>query len=156
MPVDRDRSDWRERNLATVILALVRVLKDPALAWDVAAEAMASAALVWARFPGGSRTAWVLEHARHVLADAQASARVPAHARARNGGSTVKTLSAAEQRMLRDGAREALGLDADAADAVDRLAREAPPPHVLGDIALSPLTIRGVSAPRPESEQGDG
>lgn len=147
MAAERDRSDWREHNIATLILALVRVLKDPALAWDVGAEAMASAALAWGTFPGGSRMAWVLEHGRRVLEEAQASGRVPAQARARNGTSAAKTLSGREQLSLRALASDPLGLDSDAAAVVDRLAREGPPPHVLLEIALSSLTIRGVSAP---------
>jgi hypothetical protein len=95
--VERDRSDWREHNIAT----LVRALKDPALAWDVGAEAMASAALAWGTFPGGSRMAWVLGHGRRVLEEARTSGRVPAQARARNGARAVKTLSAGEQATLR-------------------------------------------------------
>lgn len=155
MAGERDRSDWRKPNLPTLILAFVRALKDPALAWDVAAEAMASAALAWGTFPGGSRMAWVLGHGRRALEEAEASGRVPAQARARNGATAIKTLSADDQATLRAQAAEPLGLDADAAAAVDQLAREGPPPHVLREIALSALTIRGVNSPRPH-EAGDG
>lgn len=155
MGVERDRSDWREHNIATLILALVRALKDPALAWDVAAEAMASAALAWGTFSGGSRMAWVLGHGRRVLEEARTSGRVPAQARARNGANAVKRLSADEQATLRALASEPLGLDSDAAAVVDQLAREGPPPHVLLEIALSSLTIRGMAAPIPQEHADD-
>jgi hypothetical protein len=147
---ERDRSDWREHHIATLVLALVRALKDPALAWDVGAEAMASAALAWGTFPGGSRMAWVLGYGGRVLEEARTSGRVPAQARARNGARAVKTLSAGEQATLRALASEPLGLDSDAAAVVDQLAREGPPPHVLLEIALSSLTIRGMAAPVPQ------
>ena len=155
MGVERDRSDWREHNIATLVLALVRALKDPALAWDVAAEAMASAALVWGTFSGGSRMAWVLGHGRRVLEEARTSGRVPAQARARNGADAVKRLSADEQATLRALASEPLGLDSEAAAVVDQLAREGPAPHVLREIALSSLTIRGMAAPIPQEHADD-
>lgn len=141
--------------MGTLVLAFVRALKDPALAWDVAAEAMASAALVWSEFPGGSRMAWLLEHGRRVLDEAVVSRRVSGQARARNGAASSKTLADDEQRTLCALAREPLGLDRDAAAVVDRLAREAPPPHVLYEIALSSLTIRGAAAPV-AAERADG
>lgn len=155
MGVERDRSDWRERNIAPLVLALVRALKDPGLAWDVGAEAMASAALAWRTFPGGSRMAWVLEYARRVLEEARTSGRVPVQARARNGTCVVKTLSAGEQATLRALASEPLRLDSDAAAVVDQLAREGPPPHVLLEIALSSLTIRGRAVPVPQDHIDD-
>jgi hypothetical protein len=146
MGVDSDRYDWRTENLATVVLVFVRALGDPALAWDVATEAMAAASLSWATFPGGSRMAWVLDHGRCVLRDARGSGRVSSHERTRNCATVAKTLGADEQHALRKAAGEPLDLDPDAAAVVYALEREAPPPRVLVDIALSPLTRRGGAA----------
>ncbi len=138
--------------MSTLVRTFVRALKDPALGWDMAAEAMASAALAWSEFPGGSRMAWVLEHGRRVLGVAIAARHVSGQARARNGATASKTLSAGEQKTLQALANEPLRLDSDAAAVSDRLAREAPPPHVLAEIALSSLTIRGASITAPEPE----
>jgi hypothetical protein len=142
MGVESDRYDWRERNLSTVVLAFVRVLRDPALAWDVATEGMAAATLAWATFPGGSRMAWVLEHGRLVLRDARHSGRVSSHERTRNRVAVAKRLGLDEQRALSKLAQDSLDLDPEAAAVLDAIAREAPPPGVLLDIALSPLTSR--------------
>lgn len=130
------------------VLALVRAVKDPALAWDVATEAMAAAALEWNAFPGGSRMAWVLAHGRRILRDATDTGRVSRQERTRNHVTVPKTLSFTEQRELKALASEPLGLDPEAAAMVEALSREAPPPLVLFEIALSPLTIRGVADAR--------
>jgi hypothetical protein len=148
MGANRHHDDWRERNLSTLVLALVRALKDPALAWDVAMEAMATATLAWTTFPGGSRMAWVLEHGHRVLREARTSGRVSSQARERNGATVGKVLSAAEQRELRELASELLHIDPDASATVDAIARDAPPPGVLLDIALSRLTTRGAAEMR--------
>lgn len=100
-----DGDDWRSSHLATVIAVFVRVVRDPALAWDLAAETMASAAVAWGTFAAGSRMAWVLEHGRRVLRDTASAGRVPCVERTRNN--------------------------------------VAPPPQLLLDLGLSPLTIRG-------------
>jgi len=143
MGEESHRDGWRSRNLSTVVLAVVRADKDPAFAWDVATETMAAAPLAWETFPGGSRMAWVLEHGRRVLRDARRSGRVSSRERARNGAAVAKTLSIEEQDALRVLAREPLGLDPDAAETADALAREAPPPGVLSEVALSRLTRCG-------------
>ena len=93
--------DWRERNMSTVVLAFVRALGDPALAWDVATEAIAASTLGWEAFPGGSRMAWVLEHGRRVLLEAQREGRVSSHERTRDRAAAAKTLSRDEERALR-------------------------------------------------------
>jgi hypothetical protein len=152
--VKHDRDEWRERNLATLVFAFVRTVKDPTLAWDLAAETMATAALAWSAFPGGSRMAWVLEHGRRVLRDAKEAGRVSRQERTRNHVTAPKTLSFEEQRVLKDRANEPLGLDAEAAVMAEALAREAPPPPVLFEIALSPLTIRGVADARSREHDG--
>jgi hypothetical protein len=139
--VGHDRDEWRKRNLGTLVLALVRAVKDPALAWDIAAEAMAAAACVWSKFPGGSRMAWVLGHGHRVLRDARESGRVSCQWRTRNHVTVSKTLSFDEQCELKDRSSESLGLDQEAAAMVESFAREAPPPPVLFEIALSTLTI---------------
>jgi hypothetical protein len=155
MGANPHHDDWRERNLSTLVLALVRALRDPALAWDVATEAMAASTLVWATFPGGSRMAWVLEHGHRIVREAQASGRVSSQARERNGAAVAKTLSTGEQQGLRELAGEPLHVDPDASATVDALARDAPPPNVLLDIALSRLTIRGARE-LTSSERDDG
>jgi hypothetical protein len=142
MGVESDRHDWRERNLSTVVLAFVRVLRDQALAWDVATEGMAAATLAWATFADGSRMAWVLEHGRRVLRDARDSGRVSSHQRMRSRAAVTKRLGLDEQRALSKLAQDSLDLDPEAAAVLDALARESPPPGVLLDIALSPLTSR--------------
>jgi hypothetical protein len=155
MGMSRHRDDWRERNLSTLVLVFVRAVRDPALAWDLAAETMAAATLAWTTFPGGSRMAWVLEHGRRVLRDAQDTGRVSSQERTRNRAAATKTLTSDEQRALLEGACEPLDLDPEASAMVDALARGAPAPGVLLEIGLSPLTIRGPARTRsPEHDDG--
>jgi hypothetical protein len=96
----------------------------------------------------------VLEHGRQVLRDAKESGRVSRQWRMRNHVTVSKTLSFDEQCALQDQSTESLGLDEEAAAMVEAIAREAPPPPVLFDIALSPLTIRGGA--RVRSRERDG
>lgn len=155
MGSERDRDSWRKRNMSALVLAFVRAVRDPALAWDLAAETMAAAALAWPTFPGGSRMAWVIEHGRQVLRDAQEAGRVPSQERTRNHAAVTKTLGSDEQDALRSLAAEPLDLDPEALSVVAALARDAPAPGVLLDIALSPLTIRGPAHTR-SRERDDG
>lgn len=128
--------------MSTLVVAMVRAVRDPALAWDLAAEAMAAATLAWETFPGGSRMAWITEHGRRVLGEASRTGRVPSTERVRNGRPRARTLALDEQRMLRELALEPLELDERASVEVERLAREAPAPGVLSELALSSLTLR--------------
>ena len=143
---ERDRDAWRKENLSTVVLVFVRVVRDPALAWDLAAETMASAALTWSAFSGESRLAWVLEHGRRVLRDAANTGRVAHLERSRNNAGTPRVLAAIEQAQLLDLAQEPLTLDGPAREMAAMLQREAPARELINDIALSPLTIRGTGA----------
>lgn len=138
-----DGDDWRSSHLATVIAVFVRAVRDPALAWDLAAETMASAALAWGTFAAGSRLAWVLEHGRRVLRDTASAGRVPCVERTRNNVAAPRTLTVEEQAQVRELGDLPLQLDEDARLVVARLERDAPPPQLLHDLGLSPLTIRG-------------
>jgi len=143
---EADRDAWRKEHLPTVILVFVRAVRDPALAWDLAAETMAAAARSWDTSSGGSRLEWVLDLGRRVLVDAADAGRVPSLERTRNNAAAGHALTAAEQAQLRTLAEAPLLLDGPAREALARLERESPPPQILAEIALSPLTRRREAA----------
>jgi hypothetical protein len=113
-------------------------------AWRAAhMETMAGASLDWSMFSGESRLAWVLERGRRVPRDAVGAGRVPRVERARNNAGAPRVLIGAEQAKLGALGDNPLMLDDETIRVVALLEHDAPPPQVLHDLALSPLTIRG-------------
>jgi hypothetical protein len=140
-PADDTPDAWTRRNFAPVVAVVIRAVRDPALAFDLATELMAVAALHWDRYPAvGSRMAWVLGFAPALVTRALDGDRVPRDERMRNRPRLEpRTLTDEYREWLRRLVDEPLDLDPEARRAAARLEREAPPPDRIRRVALSPL-----------------
>lgn len=141
VPADDTPAAWTSRNFTAVAAVTVRVVRDPALAFDLATELLAVAALHWDRYPArGSRMAWVLAFAPAVVARVLDGDRVPCDERMRNRPQLERrTLTDEYLEWLGRLVDEPLDLDPEARRIAARLEREAPPPDRLRRVALSPL-----------------
>lgn len=138
---DDSSASWAARNLPVVAAVMMRVLREPALAFDLTTELLAIAALRWDRYRAEeSRTAWVLAFGGQLLARALESDRVPCDERMRNRPWLgPHTLSDEQVDWLRRLVDEPLDLAHDARRIVARLEREAPPPSRVRRMRLSSL-----------------
>lgn len=128
------------RWLAPVVAVFLRVVRDPALAYDLATETLAAAHLRWESAPSGDAgVEWVLRLGTQVLDTAVGRGRVPSTERRRGQQPTPRRLSVAEQQEIMALAEEHIELPAAARDAADALARMAPPPHALAHLSRSDL-----------------
>jgi hypothetical protein len=120
-----------------VLVALVRVVHDAGLAFDLATEATARARFEW---DGSAGDRWLLDVAAMVLGDAAERGHVPSIER-RRGGRPVPTLvlSAAEQQEIARLAEASLDLPPDLEQAFAAFVRDAPPPSRLRQIRPSGL-----------------
>jgi hypothetical protein len=139
------------RWLAEVVAVFLRAVRDPALAYDLATETLATARLRWSAAPTDPhRVAWVLELGAGVMAAAVEHRRVPAIERLRNQRPSPLTLTVAQQHQLTALVETRLELPADAQINAEALARMAPPVNVLREICRSnlvdavPLPDRGL------------
>lgn len=129
-------SEW----LAPIVAVFLRVVRDPALAYDLTTETLAAAHLRWETAPSGdARPEWVLRLGARVLDSAVDRGRVPANERRRGREPRPRRLTVAEQQEIMALAEQHLELPAAAQDAADALARMAPPPHALGRLGRSGL-----------------
>lgn len=131
---------FAERWFASLVGVFLRSVDQPALAYDLATETLASAWLQWDAAPSGDEAVdWLLRLAAHVLDATVERERVPSVERRRGHRPTSRRLSVAEQRQITALAEEHIELPASARDAADTLARMAPPPQVLTELRLSGL-----------------
>jgi hypothetical protein len=131
---------WTSRSFATVVAVMVRAVRDPALAFDLATELLAVAAFRWDRYSAESRMAWVLAFGPALVARALGGDRVPCDERLRNRPQLEpRTLTVEHLEWLRCLVDEPLDLDPEARRVAAQLEREAPPPGRLRRVALSPL-----------------
>ena len=129
-------SQW----LAPLVAVFLRVVREPALAYDLATETLAAAHPRWESAPSGEACAeWVLRLGAQVLDTAVQRGRVPATERRRGRQPRPRRLSVAEQQEIMALAEEHIELPATARDAADALERMAPPPHILARLGHSDL-----------------
>lgn len=137
------RSDFRPfaaRWFTALVAVLLRSVRDPALAFDLATETLTTAHLKWELAPDGDfAVEWLLRIAVDVLSDSVSRGRVPSAERRRANQSARRILTVAEQREIGVLAEQHIELPERARDAADELARMAPPPHTLSALSLSSL-----------------
>jgi hypothetical protein len=128
------------QSLAPLVAVFLRVVRDAALAYDLATETLAAARLRWESAPcGEARVEWVLRLGSKVLDTAVERGRVPAAERRRGQQPRPRRLTVSEQHEIMALAEQHIELPAAARDAADALARMAPPPHVLARLERSDL-----------------
>jgi hypothetical protein len=116
--------------LAPLVAVLLRAVRDPALAYDLATETLAAARLRWESAPSAEASVeWVLRLGAEVLDTAVERGRVPATERRRGQQPRPRRLTIAEQQEIMALAEQHIELPTGARDAADALARTAPPPH---------------------------
>ena len=129
-------------SLAPLVAVILRVVRDEALAYDLATEALAGARCRWESClaPGDDRFAWLIEFGGAVLAEAAERRRVPSLERRRRTGEPPSlTLTVADRQEIARLAEAHLELTPAAHEAAARLARTSPPLHILREIDLSGL-----------------
>jgi hypothetical protein len=137
---DDEPATWITAHLMSVVGVMLRVVREPALAFDLATELLAVAAMRWQRAPAeASRMAWVLGFAPALIHRAVEADRVPCDERMRN---RPHLQSRALTREAIEGIRGLLEvrleLDPEARRVAARLEAAAPPPGRLRRL-LSPL-----------------
>ena len=129
-------------SLAPLVAVILRVVRDEALAYDLATEALAGARCRWESClaPGDDGFAWLIEFGGAVLAEAAERRRVPSLERRRRTGEPPSlTLTVADRQEIARLAEAYLELTPAAHEAAARLARTSPPLHILREIDLSGL-----------------
>jgi hypothetical protein len=125
--------------LAPLVAVFLRVVREPALAYDLATETLAAAHLRWESAPSEDASIeWVLRLGAKVLDIAVERGRVPATERRRGQQPRPRRLSVAEQHEIMALAEQHIELPTAARDAADALARTAPP-HALARLSRSDL-----------------
>lgn len=143
---DRPRSGYElfaARRLTPIVAVFLRATRDPALAYDLATETLATARIQWDAAPyGDEAVAWALDLASDLLARTVERRRVPSTERRRGNDPRPHRLTAAEQQQIMALAEAHLELPPTAQTAADALARTAPPRHILTNLRLSGLVER--------------
>lgn len=131
---------FASRSLADLVSVLLRAVRDPALAYDLATEALAAARVRWTWAPeDAGRVVWLLGLGAEILDATVERKRVPSAERRRDANPAAFRLTLAHQRQLLALAEKRLDLPPGAQDVADALARTAPPPHVLRELRCSDL-----------------
>jgi hypothetical protein len=131
---------FAERWFARVVAVFLRVVREPALAYDLATETLAGARLQWESAPDGEGAVdWLLRLGAGVLDAAVEHGCVPSIERRRGRQPSTHRLGATEQQEIMALAEAHVQLPAAARDVADALARTAPPRHVLLGLRLSDL-----------------
>lgn len=135
-----DYEAFVSRWFAQLVSVFLRVVRDAALAYDLATETLAAARLRWdSAPPGDAAVEWVLRLGANVVDSAVERGRVPATERRRRQQPTPRRLTVAEQQEIMALAEQNIELPVGARDAADALARMAPPPHALAQLQRSDL-----------------
>jgi hypothetical protein len=136
----KDLEAFARRWLVVVVVLLVRVVREPALAYDLATEAVASARLRWESAPeGDDRAGWLLGISAEILDAAVEHGRVPSTERRRGRQVEPYRLSARDQQEIMRLADALVELPASASEGAAAIARSAPAPHRLRELRLSGL-----------------
>jgi len=146
MSVDQDEAHegWDEcarRYTALLVAVLLRIAANPVIAFDLAAETLATLRRRWSERPDEEeeRLIWAFEASRALLAAAVERGVVPSVERCRDQRPEHRTLSIAEQQHISRLAEERLDLPTRVQDVVDAMARNAPPPQGLRALRSSRL-----------------
>lgn len=143
-------SQW----LAPLVAVLLRAVRDPALAYDLATETLAAAHLRWESAPSEEAAVeWVVRLAAPMLDIAVERGRVPTTERRRGQQPRPRRLTVAEQQEIMALAEHPIELPPAAQGAADALARTAPPPHVLAQLTCSDL-VEAEPLPDPRTIPG--
>lgn len=136
----QDFEAFARRWLVVVVTLLVRVVREPALAYDLATEAVAAARLRWKSAPGSDDQAgWLFGISAEILSAAAERGRVPSNERRRGRRVEPFRLSVRDQQELMRLAEAHVELPPSASDGAAAIARSAPPPHRLRELRLSGL-----------------
>ena len=140
---DRQATDYErfaKRWMTALVAVLLRAVREPVLAYDIATEALATARLRWSSAPEDpERLAWLIQLGTVVLAQTVERRQVPSIERRREHQPAARVLTVAEQRELTALAEARIELPTEAQAAADALARSAPPMHVLRTLHRSDL-----------------
>jgi hypothetical protein len=133
--------EFARQHAALLIAVLLRVVGNPAIAFDLAVETLATLRRRWGERPADDeqRLIWAFESSHVLLAVAVARGVVPSVERTRDQRSECRTLSIAEQQQIISLSEQRLDLPSRVHDVVDALARGAPPPRQLSSLRCSPL-----------------
>jgi hypothetical protein len=137
-----DLEGFASRWFPCLLTAFVRCVHRPALAYDLATEALAGLRLWWDSAPADDDAAagvWLLEHAASVLHTSVDRGQVTAIERRRGHRAAPHRLTAAAQQEIARLAEDHLELPPRVQAAVEELARTAPAPHRLRQLELSSL-----------------
>jgi DNA-directed RNA polymerase specialized sigma24 family protein len=128
------------RWFTSLVAVLLRSVRDPPLAYDLATETLATARLQLDAAPDHDETlAWLLGIAASVLDAAVGRGSVPSIERQRGGRPRVQRLTIEQQREITALAETHIELPENARATADALARNAPPWHVLRGLRPSGL-----------------
>ena len=133
--------DFARRRLALLVAVLLRIVGDPAIAFDLALETLATLRRRWSESPvdDEDRLIWAFETGQALIATAVARGVVPSVERNRDQRADRRILSIAEQRQIIGLAEQRLDLPPRAHDVVDAMARSAPTPRQLRALGCSSL-----------------
>lgn len=136
----QDFEAFAGRWLVVVVALLVRVVREPALAYDLATEVAAAARVRWKSAPGSDDQAGgLLEICAEILSAAAERGRVPSNERLRGRQVEPLRLNLRDQQELMRLAEAHVELPPSASDGAAAIARSAPPPHRLRELRLSGL-----------------
>jgi hypothetical protein len=160
MSADRDttQAGWNEfagHHVPLLVAVLLRVVGRPEIAFDLAAETLATLRRRWSESPGDDeqRLIWAFESSHALLGVAVARGVVPSVERCRDRRPDHETLSIAAQQQIARLAEQRLELPTRVQDMIDALARDAPPPGQLRALRCSPLVH---AEPLPDHERETG
>jgi hypothetical protein len=136
---DANWESFGVRWLSTLVAIVLRTVRDPAVALDLATETLAAARTLWDDPSAGERgLVDVIGLAARILARAVERGRVPATERRRYGLAPYR-LTLDQQRELVALSEHPLDLAAEPRQAAEALARSAPPPSALRELRCSDL-----------------
>ena len=147
-PHDAPAARWLRENAGVLFSAIRRVVADSLCAYDLGLELSALIGHRWGTFDAArhaTRTAWTLQLAAELFAEATGRGVVPTGERRRGSAPQVVPLSDKHLQRLSELARAPLHLDKDAGDALAAMQRGAPSPEVLSRLRPSDLVRRSSS-----------
>lgn len=150
---DDTHESWDEfarQHVALLVTVSLRVVGNPATAFDLAIETLATLRRCWSGSPprNDERLTWALQASHALLAVAAGRGVVPSVERTRDQRPDHRTLSVVEQQQIIRLSEQPLDLPAGVQDMVDALARDAPPQQLRS--RCSPLVD---AEPLPDRER---
>jgi hypothetical protein len=133
--------EFARQHLALLVAVLLRIVSEPAVAFDLALETLATLRRRWRENPADDeeRLIWAFDTSRALIAAAVARGVVPSVERTRDQRPDHRILSITEQRQIIRLSEQRLDLPSRVQDVVDAMARDAPAPRQLRALRCSPL-----------------